>query len=653
MGMVQATDERTVPGTVIVLTSADGHRSSGMSGGDGIFRISGLSPGVYSLKATAEGFEPVVQAGINLSAGDVLAIELRMTPDNRPVKRGRDISPAPGSGSSEAMAPYREISRRNLAPQPEAPEVAQNTEHNTISRPDRWKLDYPEWDRYPGRAGEYPYVFGHWYDPFNRNKLKGDYPLFGNTFFSFGGTSTTAIDERRLYVPSNVAAARPGSEDFFGRGRQSLISQTFRFSFDLFHGDTSFKPVDWRVRITPAVNLNQIWTQERGIINPDVRAGTDRTDYWAGLQEAFVEVKVHDLSPNYDFFSVRAGIQQFTSDFKGFILSEEQPGLRVFGNLFSNRIQYNLAGFYFLEKNTNSGLNTFDARDQYVGVANIYLQDFFAKGYTTEFSYHFNRDIGAMHYDDNGFLVRPEPLGKIANRRVQAQYVGWAGLGHIGRLNVNHAYYHAFGHDELNQVAGKRTDINANFVAAELSYDHDWLRPRASFLFSSGDKNPTDGHARGFSSIVDAETFGGGVFSFFNHEGIRLTGTSVALTAPESFLPDLRSSKEEGQSNFVNPGLFLWNVGLDADLTQNMKLVTNFSYLRFHHTEPLNLLLFQSQIPDSLGFDYGMGIVYRPILSDNMVIVGGISGLTPGTGLRRIYTSKTLVSAFSAIRFQF
>src|SRR3954470_9515872 len=225
MGMVQATDERTIPGTVIVLTSEDGRRSSGMVGGDGIFRIAGLAPGVYALKASAEGFASIAQSGINMKAGDVLAIELRMQPDNVQVRKNRVIASAPGSGSSETILPYREISRRNLAPKPDAPEIAQSTENNSVPRPDRWKLDYPEWDRYPGRKGEYPYVFGHWYDPFNRNRLKGDYPLFGNTFFSFAGNSTTAVDVRRLYVPSNVAAERPGSEDFFGRGRQSFISQ--------------------------------------------------------------------------------------------------------------------------------------------------------------------------------------------------------------------------------------------------------------------------------------------------------------------------------------------------------------------------------------------------------------------------------------------
>ena len=121
------------------------------------------------------------------------------------------------------------------------------------------------------------------------------------------------------------------------------------------------------------------------------------------------------MSPNYDFVSVRAGIQQFTSDFRGFLFSEEQPGVRLFGNLRSNRLAYNLAWFNFLEKNTNSGLNTFQNRGQQVYVANIYIQDFLAKGYTTEFSFHYNRDDASIHYDDNGFLVRPAPAGAVVN----------------------------------------------------------------------------------------------------------------------------------------------------------------------------------------------------------------------------------------------
>ena len=120
------------------------------------------------------------------------------------------------------------------------------------------------------------------------------------------------------------------------------------------------------------------------------------------------------------------------------------------------------------------------------------------------------------------------------------------------------------------------------------SIDEDWLRFRGSFLYApsatpilndaAAAPDPTNSKgriARGFDSIVDNEAFAGGEFSFFNREGIRLTGTGVGLTSPDSFLPDLNASKDEGQSNFVNPGLYLANAGVDAKVTPTLKIVTN------------------------------------------------------------------------------
>src|SRR5207249_10102107 len=70
-------------------------------------------------------------------------------------------------------------------------------------------------------------------------------------------------------------------------------------------------------------------------------------------------------SPNYDFVSSRLGIQPFTSDFRGFIFSDNTLGARIFGNLGSNRDQFNLVYFRPLEKDTNSGLNrVFDTRSE-------------------------------------------------------------------------------------------------------------------------------------------------------------------------------------------------------------------------------------------------------------------------------------------------
>ena len=67
----------------------------------------------------------------------------------------------------------------------------------------------------------------------------------------------------------------------------------------------------------------------------------------------------------------------------------------------------------------------------------------------------------------------------------------------------------------------------------------------------------------------------------------------MLLTPPDSLLPDLRSSKDEGQANFVNPGIFLVNAGTDFDLTPKLRGFVNVNYLRFMRTEPLELLLFQ------------------------------------------------------------
>ena len=188
-------------------------------------------------------------------------------------------------------------------------------------------------------------------------------------------------------------------------------------SRSIFHGDTSFKPVDWRIRITPEISLNDLDVRELGIVSPDVRHGTNRFDTHIGLQEAFVEVKLADLSSSYDFISARAGIQQFNADFRGFLFVDEEPGVRIFGNLRSDRIEYNAAYFHFLEKDTNSGLNTtFDRRHQQVMLGNVYLQDFFFPGYTAEFIGAFNKDDPSLHFDDNGFWCARRPSAALSTK---------------------------------------------------------------------------------------------------------------------------------------------------------------------------------------------------------------------------------------------
>ena len=673
VGTIRDQDGQPVPGVVVELRSRRSQKKfAATASAEGIYRLNSLPVGDYDVTVTASGFGPS-SATLSLRPAQfqVLDLQLQSTSHIRAMTKGptglpgREGTVAPPPEEATGVYPGLRRPESEASPAPIQAEIVPSDGDNFAVETYRWEVEMPEWQRY-GKGGEFPYVKSRWYDPFDRNRLKGDYPIFGQRwFFNFTGTSLTGIDARRLPTPSNVASERPGSQNFFGRGEQAFLNQMFRLSFDLFRGDTSFRPVDFRLHFTPAFNLNFLQTQERGIVNVDIREGTNRFDTHAGVQEAFVEAKIHDLSPNYDFISVRAGIQGFTSDFRGFIFSDEQPGVRFFGNLRSNRINYNLAYFYMLEKDTNSGLNTFDPRHQQVGVANVYIQDFLTKGYTTEFSFHSNFDQADVHYDNNGFLVRPAPIGAVvvANgipkpHTIRSYYFGWAGNGHIQRLNISHAFYQALGTDDFNPIAGRPVDINARMGALELSVDRDWLRLRVSTFWASGDSEKRvgpsrSGTAQGFDSIVDDTQFAGGPFSFFDSEGIRLTGTGVALVTPFSLLPSLRSSKEEGQSNFVNPGVRVYNAGIDADVTPKLRGFLNASYLQFDRTEPLAYLLFQSPVHRGIGTDFGIGVSYRPPLTENIVLTTGVSALVPDTGLRNIYDSRVLVSAFANLRVQF
>jgi hypothetical protein len=615
--------------------------------GDGVFRFLNLSAGHYQLTGGRPGFEPMQRTEIQLNAGEVFGFEETL----------RAVGPELVARAAPAPSPaYRSLPDAAFAgPVIEArpPEPLPPAEKVFSPMPDRWKYEWPRYRRY-GAAGENPYVKGHFYDPFNQNKFKGDEPILGQrTFLNLTFTNETQADGRLLPTPSNVPSANPGSQNFFGGFGQFALRENLGFSFDLFHGDASFRPIDWRVKLTPEVNVNYLAVQETGIVNVDPRAGTTRLDAHAGLQEAFAEIKLKDLSHAYDFVSLRAGIQTFNSDFRGFIFSDQEPGARIFGNLQSNRYQYNAAYFAMLEKNTNSGLNTFAYRHQQVWVANLYRQDFLKPGYTIQASFHYDKDDPSFAFDTNNFLVRPAPIGVVTPHAIRAYYYGLTGDGHIGRLNLTHAFYQVLGHDSLQPIAGKRTDINAQMGAVELSLDKDWIRYRVSVFYASGDKNPRDGTARGFDSIFDNSNFAGGFFSFWYREGIRLTSTGVGLTEGQGLLPSLRSSKSEGQANFVNPGVLLYNAGVDVDLTPKLRGFVNLNLIRFVHVEPLELLLFQNNIHAGVGADSGLGFSYRPPLSENIVIMGVFNVFEPFQGFRDIYTGRTLLGVAGIVRFRF
>ncbi len=572
---------------------------------DGAFSVGGLPAGDYVVSLTDTGFKPFSRK-VTVAAGQVVTLAVTLE--------------------------YSVL--------------------DFVAVKDRWQLPFPLWQRYASdKDGEYPFVSNRGFNPYQQSKLKGDLPIAGtDVFMVLSAALEVPVEFHRLPTPSGVSTAEPAGEAFFGHGEQLALLPTGIGSFELFKGSTAFKPRDWALRVTPQFNLNVVHTKEQSVINASPEEGTDRTRHHVALQEAFGEKKLFDVGPNYDFVSVRGGIQPFNSDFRGFLYRDSSLGVRAFGTMGRNRSQWNVAYFDQLEKETNSELNLLERRHQTVFLGNYYRQDFLTQGYTVSPSFAMNTDKGEeLFFDENGFLVRPSPVGLIVPHEVRAYYVGFGGDGHIGRLNVTHQFYQAFGQDDFNGISGQHTDINAQFAAAEVSVDRDWLRPRVGVVFASGDDDPDDGKARGFDAIVDDPNILGGPFSFWSRSGLRLAQTGLSLKGRNSVLTSLRSSKSEGQANFVNPGVLIFGGGLDAQVTTKMRTTFTVNYVQLQQVAVLQRLLFQSDIRKSLGLDIGGGVQYRPVLNDNVTITAGSAVFRPAKGFAQLLEDRTLYSVFAVL----
>jgi len=180
--------------------------------------------------------------------------------------------------------------------------------------------------------------------------------------------------------------------------------------------------------------------------------------------------------------------------------------------------------------------------------------------------------------------------------------------------------------------------------ALEASFDRDWLRYRGQMLWASGDGDPIDDVGEGFDAVFDNPQFAGAGTSFWVRQAIPLTGTKVDLVGASSLLPSLRSSKEEGQASFVNPGLRLVGLGADAEITPKVRASANLNLLWFDDPSSIELLLFQPGIDRFIGTDLGCGVQWRPFLNNNMMVTGTASTLFPGAGFEDIYTGRQLFS---------
>ncbi len=536
------------------------------------------------------------------------------------------------------------------APRPEA------FPKDQIPVPDRWRL-----------IQSLGVVKENWLDPYHQNTLKGDrpinlkknkwLPLHGEDwFFIASAVSDTVLEPRTFPIPVGVQTTeRAGELDVFGRDSSYVFSQTFILGASLVKGSTAFKPPEIEYRVALAFNINHVDVPERRVLFVEPSKGSLRTDTFIGVQELFIDYHLRNTSDRYDFESIRIGIQPFQSDFRGFLFNDQQLGIRFFGNRDNNRFQFNLAAFWRLEKDTNSGLNSVvkRPREDFVFIANVYRQDFLIPSLTSQLTvvYNLNRERSRIEVDTNGFPVRPSLLGDLRGHNYDVVYLGYNADGRIGRVNVTASVYGALGRDTNNFFTSRPAQIRAYFGAAEVSYDRDWIRLRASGLYASGDNNPFDNVETGFDAIFENPIFAGADTSYWIRQTIPFAGggRAIAVNGRNGILNSLRSSKEQGQSNFNNPGTVLLGVGADFDITPRTRISANANHLWFATTETLQNLRVEGTIPKSIGYDLSTALIYRPKANQNLVGRLSAAVLLPGAGFKDLFANNNRNRAYYSI----
>src|SRR6185436_12249915 len=251
-GTVHVASGAPAPGVTVVATNqVTGKWKRVRSGPDGTYSCQ-LGAGAYRIKVAAPHvakFDKDKNYGeFALPRGEVL--------ENVIVEPGKDTAvdiPLDQLELKEIPRPAGEKPTGNAGA--ETVKSEPQTDATRREARDRWRIGFPEYDRYGDRAArgrDIPFKRGRWWDPYNQSVLKGDYPIKGNKLFMIlSAVSTSGVEQRRAPTPSDVSSDEPGSGEFFGQPEQFAASETIQLSFELFHGDSTFKPRDWAIKISP------------------------------------------------------------------------------------------------------------------------------------------------------------------------------------------------------------------------------------------------------------------------------------------------------------------------------------------------------------------------------------------------------------------
>ncbi len=430
-------------------------------------------------------------------------------------------------------------------------------------------------------------------NPYGQNPLKGDFAVLGQNTFAV------------LTLIGNPAANVSSQENVDPQFNNRLVG-----AFELFNGLTVFKPKTWSVR--GAV---------QGLFN---RGNADLEEL--ELLELFGEFKLTDIgSQSYDFASVRGGIQAFASDFDGLIYNDINLGGQLFGEAAANRYRWTAAAFSPRVKSPGNGV-TFDAVNQTVIVANLVAEDFIRPGFNGLFSVHANLDRS------------------VDNNNLDAYYIGFTSDGNLGRLEFTPTVYFAFGKEDANPIAMQETTIRAFLAGFQLAYPQNWRKYRLAVFMASGDSDPLDDQATGFDAVLDNIKLFGGPNSF-------VIGGAQLLTRPNSFLPANRAAVQGSgaRANFVNPGMQVFNCGIDHVLSPKVFMQFDYNYFRFFDTAVLEPSI-GSGVSAGLGHEVSGAVRYRVFLDENLAFqIGGGAFFPQGAGETLLGSSDPLFTGNIAL----
>ena len=418
--------------------------------------------------------------------------------------------------------------------------------------------------------------------PWAAEKLKPDW------FVSLGAISDTLVELRRLPTPVGAADLDPRQRASTSSARASRRSSPRRSSSSLalIKGNTTFKPPDYEFRIVPAFNVQP----RRGRGDPRA-ARRSAPGHHAQRQPRGAAGSLRRRAPAQRLGPLRLRLDPRRHPAVHLGLPRlPLPGRARSACASSARAtttsgSTTSAWFRRLEKDTNSGLNdvtTRAARATTTFVANalppgLPVARLHLAGAPSVLNVQ-PRGRRGDFFDDNGFLERPAVLGDARAARLHASPTSaTAATATFGALEPPTSVYLALGRDERHPLAQQRAGhprrLRRRRALARLQLGARApvraVRSRATRIPSTGRPRASTRSSRTRSSPAPTRASG-------SARPIPLIGGGgVALSGRNGVLASLRSSKDQGQSNFVNPGLLLLGVGADVDLTPQLRAIGN------------------------------------------------------------------------------